>query len=285
MNTSTEPSATLELITPEMAREILDLHNGVNRRMRNWWAMALSRAMRRGEWITTHQGIAFDIDKNLADGQHRLYAIVLANMPIQMFVFRNIDKGSFKVIDVGIKRTISDVTGLPQKSAEVARMMGAILYSGNVTAQQVLEVAGTGLDEVHGRLWDYCGTSRAVVSATPVRLAVCLLVMDGNPEADIFKTYADLVHLRYSEMSTAAQAFIRQVTEKKVTAQNHLDLLARALKALDPKQKNLIKIQVTDEERATAAKYARSVVIPLLSKGESTAAYNAELENIKGAKK
>jgi hypothetical protein len=285
MNTSTEPSATLQLVTPEMALEILDSRNGVNRRKRNWWAVALSKAIRRGEWITTHQGIAFDTEGNLLDGQHRLTAIALSNMPVHTFVFRNVDKRAFSVIDVGIKRSVADVTGLSKKSAEVARMMATILYGGAVSSQQVLEVAETGIDEIHERLVDYCGTSRAVVSATPARLAVCLLVMDGHPEAAIFKTYADLVHLRYSEMSTAAQALIRQVSEKRVTAQNHLDLLARAIKALDPKQKNLTKIQVADEERATAAKYARSVVIPLLSKGESTAAYNAELENIKGAKK
>jgi hypothetical protein len=284
MNTS--PSATLQLVTPEMALEILESRNGVNRRKRNWWAVALAKAMRRGEWIVTHQGIAFDTDGSLLDGQHRLTAITLTNIAQTMFVFRDIDKRAFSVIDVGIKRSISDVTGLSKKSAETARLMATILYGGAVSSQQVLEVAETGIDEIHERLSEYCGTSKAVISATPVRLAVCLLVMDGHPEAAIFKTYADLVHLRYSEMPSAAQALIRQVSEKRVTAQNHLDLLARALKALDPKQKHLTKIQVADEERATAAKYARSIVIPLLSMGDPlTRSYITEVESIKGAKK
>lgn len=42
--------------------------------------------MRSGAWAVTHQGIAFDEDGNLIDGQQRIFAITLAGVPVKMMV-------------------------------------------------------------------------------------------------------------------------------------------------------------------------------------------------------
>lgn len=93
------------LITPEAAQSILETCNASNRRMRGWWAAALAAAIKRGEWLLTHQGIAFDQHGNLIDGQHRLKAIVLAGIAVKMFVFVGLESRSFMAIDVGVKRS------------------------------------------------------------------------------------------------------------------------------------------------------------------------------------
>jgi hypothetical protein len=103
-----------ELITPEMAKKILSSANTNNRKLQQRKVETYARDMRAGAFITTHQGIAFDENEVLLDGQHRLAAIVLCGKPIQMLVTRGlpkstrvkgtIDMPTWDVIDKGLRR-------------------------------------------------------------------------------------------------------------------------------------------------------------------------------------
>ena len=59
----------------------------------------LSEAIEKGEWKVTNQGIAFDADGNLIDGQHRLAAILQTRQTVKMMVATNMDAGIFDVVD------------------------------------------------------------------------------------------------------------------------------------------------------------------------------------------
>ena len=61
-------------ITPDMAKKILAHRNKNNRPIRYTHLEKLSEAIEKDEWKVTNQGIAFDADGNLIDGQHRLAA-------------------------------------------------------------------------------------------------------------------------------------------------------------------------------------------------------------------
>jgi len=99
---------TFELrITPDKAREFLKKNTG-NRPLRSAWVENLAGMIRRDEWETTHQGIAFDVDGNLLDGQHRLQAIVRAGKAVDMLVTTGLAKETFKHIDGGRVRTPAD---------------------------------------------------------------------------------------------------------------------------------------------------------------------------------
>jgi hypothetical protein len=98
---------SLEIITPEMAKEYL-AHNTANRALRSKVLAYMVRDMKSGKWRLTHQGIAFDANGNLVDGQHRLSAIVLAGVPIQMMVTRGLDDEAILNIDTGSQRTPAD---------------------------------------------------------------------------------------------------------------------------------------------------------------------------------
>lgn len=84
-------------ITPAMAQQWLSQNNTQNRRMYEAKANQYALDMKRGHWIFTHQGICFDEDNVLIDGQHRLYAIVLSGATIKMLV----TKGMPKEVEVG----------------------------------------------------------------------------------------------------------------------------------------------------------------------------------------
>src|SRR5256885_4562153 len=73
-------------ITPKKAAEYLE-RNTANRPLSAKTVRDFAAAMRRGEWQVTHQGIAFDTTRALVDGQHRLAAIVQADVPVQAAMF------------------------------------------------------------------------------------------------------------------------------------------------------------------------------------------------------
>ena len=95
-------------ITPDMAKKILAHRNKNNRPIRYTHLEKLSEAIEKGEWKVTNQGIAFDADGNLIDGQHRLAAILQTRQTVKMMVATNMDAGIFDVVDTGSKRSTGD---------------------------------------------------------------------------------------------------------------------------------------------------------------------------------
>lgn len=72
-------------ITPEIAAHWLQ-NNVRNRPLADDTIIAYARDMRNGEWVETHQGLAFNDRDELIDGQHRLHAIIRAGVTVRMMV-------------------------------------------------------------------------------------------------------------------------------------------------------------------------------------------------------
>jgi hypothetical protein len=70
----------VQKISPDKAVEMLAA-NTANRPLARSTVQAFAEAMRRGDWLVTHQGIAFDTTGALVDGQHRLAAVIEAQLP------------------------------------------------------------------------------------------------------------------------------------------------------------------------------------------------------------
>ena len=253
--------AKMMLITPSIADGMLKL-NVSNRRQRRWWAEALAAAMRRGEWKATHQGIAFSISGKLIDGQHRLMAIVKSGISQLMLVVYDVPDDAFSVLDIGVKRTISDTTGLSKKTAEACRLAAAIVNGGSVTPQQVTEVANGGFGEVHERLLEACNSSVALYTAAPMRVAACIQIMDGHPEDYILSLYRKLALRNFEELPPIGYAFVRQVTAGKVSATGQIqgELLARALKLFNPDYSNVSRVQIGDGDTSAALAMVRAIL-------------------------
>ncbi|MFJ9841643.1 hypothetical protein ACIRYZ_14465 [Kitasatospora sp. NPDC101155] len=90
-----------------MAKTFLS-RTSVNRRLDMGRVRALAVAILHGEWKLTHQGIAFDEDGALVDGQHRLHAIATAGTPVDMFVVDGLANDVFPVLDSGKSRSAAD---------------------------------------------------------------------------------------------------------------------------------------------------------------------------------
>jgi hypothetical protein len=95
--------------------------------------------MLAGEWYETHQGIAFYEDGTLADGQHRLRAIVQSGVSLWMRVTWGMTRRQGLGVDETFTRTarqqleILNGAIIPHRAADVARQMPSILGKDSVT--------------------------------------------------------------------------------------------------------------------------------------------------------
>lgn len=119
------------LVTAELAQKLLGLNTG-NRPIRGSEVDLWKEVIERGAWHYTHQGIAIDSDGVLQDGQHRLSAVVLSTIPVEMQISVGMPPENFNAIDNGLRRTFGDVAarlgiGSHSKVGSVARLV--IIYN------------------------------------------------------------------------------------------------------------------------------------------------------------
>lgn len=108
VNTQHEPTMVRMTVTPNQAANWLEHANNHNRKLSDRLVQQYARDMRSGRWRLTHQGIAFDTRGNLIDGQHRLWAVVEANVAVEMPVWFNVHAENLMVVDVGRLRRLHD---------------------------------------------------------------------------------------------------------------------------------------------------------------------------------
>lgn len=203
---------TIEDVSPQMAAEWLT-QNRNNRPLRTTWATVLSNRIARGEWVLTHQGIAFSSDGNLIDGQHRLKAIELSGKTCRIAVFRGLSKDAFRVLDQGVKRSMADLSGLDRRVVDAVSLACRYFFSNSQRSYQQFEaILQTNLSDQIFDLVNHCGTSARTYSSAPIKLAAALTATNGPAErAYAFRAYAALVHLDFDAMPHVAHALVRQV--------------------------------------------------------------------------
>jgi len=103
-------------ITPELAELMLARNIENNRGVKMRRLAAYTRAVKEGRWRLTAQGIGFDRNGVLNDGQHRLRAIIDAGRPATMLVGFGMDEETFAVVDGGTPRGRCDILHIAGES-------------------------------------------------------------------------------------------------------------------------------------------------------------------------
>ena len=105
---------TFEQVNPALASTFLAESKG-NRRVKPNTVDSYARDMANGDWLTNHQGIAFDEAGALIDGHHRLLAMVQAKATLTLLVSRGWPakpKGrkstTMDTVDRGVVRSLAD---------------------------------------------------------------------------------------------------------------------------------------------------------------------------------
>ena len=249
----------IKRITPTLAKTMLE-RNTDNRPLRRGHMKALADAITRGEWKVTHQGIAFAKDGRLLDGQHRLAAIVEANVAVMMMVSWDISDESFIALDLGVRRSVSDVLDIPVRLAAVARLIAFIVdgtRQGAVTPQQMIPYVEA-VQGAYDELIAYCPTFRKTWSASPVQAAAIIRMHDGEDRDYVKLVYHALVHLEFDMMPPVAQSLYRQIESGKVRGAAAVDMYARCLKVFSRRHRDTTRIQINSRETTFA--YTREVV-------------------------
>lgn len=109
-------------VTPEVARQWLSA-NVNNRPVRRGRVSGYARDMAAGAWALSPQGIAFDVNGNLMDGQHRLLAVIEAGVTVKMLVWFDVPQIVRDVLDIGDPRELRDVAKITRNHAAVTLAM------------------------------------------------------------------------------------------------------------------------------------------------------------------
>lgn len=165
-----------EIITPMLAKAYLT-SNTSNRSIRETAVEEYASEMRAGRWKKTHQGIAFDTNGALVDGQHRLLAVVKSGVSVELAVTRGVEADTQDVVDAGRKRTTADQLMLrhgvknANLTAASARSIALICGFEKTStfsigkAMSVLEVYGPEIQETIGYAMHFKSARKAPVIA------------------------------------------------------------------------------------------------------------------------
>lgn len=247
----------LVILTPAIAREWLK-HNTNNRPLRPSQVENLRLMFSRGEYTLTHQGIAFDEDGVVIDGQHRLGAIAQCpdSMTFPVLVTRGLQRSkTFMVIDTQIAvRNIADVLGRGRDVATTATFL-ARLYAGRNTgiSPAYVEPFVAWIAPTFTDLIAFCGTTRRTWSSAPVRAAAVISIAAGIDRDYVKVIYRALVLSEFDSMPPAVKTVFKARLEGRVRAADSSDMFCRCLKVFDPKYADLSKIQINDIGRALAS--------------------------------
>lgn len=245
-------TSELEFISPEKAAKYLTFNTG-NRNIRKGAVTTLSAAIARGEWKVTHQGIAFSDAGRLIDGQHRLSAVVMSGMTVQMMVSRGIPDESFMVLDQHIKRTYSDVLEAPRHVVDVAVFAANLVHGSKITSAQVsnwLSIVGDEADAIIS----VCASRAKYLSSVGMRMAAILSVMNGGSRDYVYPIYRSLVLGHVAELPPIGQNLIQQVVTGVAGGKlgrgggrsTSYDAMMRGRTVFDESKRNLSRVQATD---------------------------------------
>jgi hypothetical protein len=242
-------------VTPNLAREYLSF-NTRNRRVRSSHVERLRASFERGEYVMTHQGIAFCSDRTVADGQHRLLAI--AALPdtysFPMLVTTGLDhEQAFPVIDiVNAGRSIADVMAMDKRVAEVGTFFCRIACGASFTPTQAAPYIGL-VAATTDELIAFCGGSVKTWSSAPVKAAAVYSLMTGVDSDYVKLMYRSLVHADFVSMPPVITALFRSHLGGRVRAGDSYDIFVRCVRAFNPKSAQHTKIQVKDQAAAIAS--------------------------------
>jgi len=118
-----------ETITPKFA-ELLLAKNTANRRLRYSTVLYYAQQMKAGLWMeNTGELIKIASDGIIIDGQHRLKAVIKADVPIAFHVAYDVPHDVFKVIDSGIPRNGADAFSIEGIHYSALLAAGISLYA------------------------------------------------------------------------------------------------------------------------------------------------------------
>lgn len=240
----------LTMITPAMARQMLEC-NVDNRKLREGLVEKYRDIYLRGDWLITHQGIAFSESGRLLDGQHRLTFIseLPESTQVPIFVSTGMPDRSFEAIDLGRNRSVQDIYKVAEGLAAVGRFFALIVYnkSAGLTPQMVKPLMDF-VEDDYTTLVSFSPASKKFWSCATLRAAAIYQMKRGHDKDRIRLIYDSMVKSNISTMTNGARVFTQQYLNGLINARNAYDTFCRATRVFDTKEPFLgTKISIRDQ--------------------------------------
>jgi len=226
-------------ITPELATLWLQKNNR-NRRVKQHKVQMIARDIKSGRWQSTNPNpISFYQDGFLADGQHRLLAIVSAGISIQCRVVYDVANNAGVYIDTNVARSVSDTVtvfiGDEQYVPKITTMVKWSFVNGEeLTPQQHLDLYVQYKDDLLFILDSFKGSNRCLQSG--FILSALFMALVGGVNNETITQFCEVLKtgVTVEDRDVTVIAFRDYVFQNKVpgTRDGRLDLLIRAQNAI-----------------------------------------------------
>jgi hypothetical protein len=201
-------------ITPSQAKEWLQTKNA-NRNISPAHVSYLVNEIKSGRWRLTHQGIAFNEDGFLIDGQHRLEAIAKSGISIKMMVSHGVPTDRFPIFDRGMPRNISFITGIPPFAAQIYSLFLAVATGFLRQSPDDMIILHRYFEPFTKKLQASTNTAVPYFSSAPIRAGAIMSMHKGEDTNYVLSTYRKLVIQSPSDLQTlspVALSLIKQFT-------------------------------------------------------------------------
>lgn len=121
--------ATVEIVKigPKQAEQLLSSQVKEQRHLRNAYVQTLATDMKDGNFRLSADALVV-IKGQLANGQHRMWAVIESNTTQQFLMMDTDDEELYKVLDCGLRRTVGDAAHICNAPSAGAVAMLAIAY-------------------------------------------------------------------------------------------------------------------------------------------------------------
>ena len=223
------PTGTVETITPAMAEEYLR-HNERNPRKsaNRKQVESYARDMAAGKWFINGEPIVFDANGDLKNGQHRLMAIIKANVPVEMYVLRGVDP-RITTFDYGMPRRMSQELGVSRNVEVLANVIVAnAYYLGRPSKGVVRDYILRHLDEIQKAVnLSQLGATKAIGYKRDVYTAIYPMLRCGEDESEIeqFMRVVNTQFMLTERESSSAIVLFKYLNERKNVLAQRYDVL------------------------------------------------------------
>lgn len=200
------------LVTPEMAAKWLDESDGANPRpVLQRSVNYLVEEIKAKRWRLTPQGIAFNEQGLLIDGQHRLWAVVESKVAVPMRVTWNTPDAVKEVLDSGTLRGLHIRSGQTAPESSIYAFMVHALQTKTKTHPFQLYALERRFGSHIRALLAECPTAAAKFSSAPIRAAAVMAMERGERPSYVLRVYRDLVLKHTEALGPCAVQFWTQV--------------------------------------------------------------------------
>lgn len=225
---------SMELVTPEKAEKWLN-SNKNNRKLRPGVAERYAEDMMSNRWTQCPVPISFYENGDLADGQHRLFAISECGIPQRFVVMRGLDRASGLNIDTGATRTLVDNARISGENTELSNELISVSRAIEQGTRQVtrgmsnsvrLEFIGRHQDAAR---WAISNGPKTRGTRNAITLGAIGRAWYHEKDRDRLKRFCEVLHSGFSEgqHESAAIALRNHLLSSRAGAATHSPALWR----------------------------------------------------------